>query len=515
MQVFLNILIMIVILAVLISIHEAGHLSMAKLFKVYCFEYSIGFGPKILHVKRKKGETYFSIRAIPFGGYCSMYGEPGVVPDDVKEIPPASRSLEAIAKWKKIIILVAGVVLNYLLGLILLFVSVSCFPQYYFASWGMYVDPNLASDQTNLRLYLDKVDYQEGTDFYNLVDAKKGTYAVKDYALDLGVRNYPSLTAAASTGTILDSDVTICDAKGTALSGTYVALYSPSNLTSAHSLASYIYLYNASSVDPASVSSLYTQAGVTHFPDLSKPYTIRSENCEGYTFKLDLSLIVPTRSENKVVAANQISVTPTFTVKSKVVEDPGCTLAVNSAWNSWSQAWEEWAYYVPECNAAIINGLLGLFNPSNWSSLSGIVGMTAAVGTYSAMGGAAAIFLYAGLISINLAIFNLLPFPGLDGWQILVTLIEGIANRIKRKKWERARDKVLSQPVAASAGASASVTAPISNDVSTPEKPQEDPNVYKPWKIPDKVKGIVSYVGLGLLLLLMVAVMIKDIIALF
>jgi regulator of sigma E protease len=91
MQVFLNILIMLVILAVLISIHEAGHLSMAKLFKVYCFEYSIGFGPKLLHVKRKNGETYFSIRALPFGGYCSMYGEPGVVPDDVKEIPPASR----------------------------------------------------------------------------------------------------------------------------------------------------------------------------------------------------------------------------------------------------------------------------------------------------------------------------------------------------------------------------------------------------------------------------------------
>jgi membrane-associated protease RseP (regulator of RpoE activity) len=64
MQVFLNILIMLVILAVLISIHEAGHLSMAKLFKVYCFEYSIGFGPKLLHVKRKKA------RLISRSGLC-------------------------------------------------------------------------------------------------------------------------------------------------------------------------------------------------------------------------------------------------------------------------------------------------------------------------------------------------------------------------------------------------------------------------------------------------------------
>ena len=53
----LYILIMLVILGVLISIHEAGHLAAAKMFKVYCFEYSIGFGPKLLKVRRKGGET--------------------------------------------------------------------------------------------------------------------------------------------------------------------------------------------------------------------------------------------------------------------------------------------------------------------------------------------------------------------------------------------------------------------------------------------------------------------------
>lgn len=507
MQVFLNIVIMLVILAVLISIHEAGHLSMAKIFKVYCFEYSIGFGPKLLHVKRKNGETYFSIRALPFGGYCSMYGEPGVVPDDVKEIPPASRSLEAVAKWKKILILVAGVTLNYLLGLILLFVSVSCFPQYYFAAGATSVKDTASG--TSLKLYLDEVTYKEGTEVYNLIDAQKGTaYQVKDYVLDIGVRNYPSISEIASTGTIVDSDVTIYKADGTALPTTYVALYSPSSLTSVHSLGDYLYLYAASDTDPSKVSSLYPEAGITHFPDLTNPYNLRSDNCEGYHFQVDLAFY-PLSSENKVVPADKISINPTFTIKSKAIVDPGCTLPVNSAWNSWSGAWKEWAYYVPECNAAIFNGLIGLFIPSNWKNLSGIVGMTAAVGSYSAMGGAAAIFLYAGLISINLAIFNLLPFPGLDGWQILVTLIEGVTNRIKRKRWERRREKALASPVLAPTTANA---APAE---STSAKSEEDLNVYKPWKIPDKVKGIVSYVGLGLLLLLMVAVMIKDIIGLF
>jgi membrane-associated protease RseP (regulator of RpoE activity) len=511
MQVFLNIVIMLVILAVLISIHEAGHLSMAKIFKVYCFEYSIGFGPKLLHVKRKNGETYFSIRALTFGGYCSMYGEPGVVPDDVKEIPPASRSLEAVAKWKKILILVAGVTLNYLLGLILLFVSVSCFPQYYFAAGATSVKDTASG--TSLKLYLDEVTYKEGTEVYNLIDAQKGTaYQVKDYVLNIGVRNYPSISEIASTGTIVDSDVTIYKADGTALPTTYVALYSPSSLTSVHSLGDYLYLYAASDTDPSKVSSLYPEAGITHFPDLTNPYNLRSDNCEGYHFQVDLAFY-PLSSENKVVPADKISINPTFTIKSKAVVDPGCTLPVNSAWNSWSGAWKEWAYYVPECNAAIFNGLIGLFIPSNWANLSGIVKLTAAVGTYSAMGGAAAIFLFAGLISINLAIFNLLPFPGLDGWQILVTLIEGITNRIKRKKWERRRSQAGSKP-AVPASVPVAPAEPSSACVASPDKMAEALSVYKPWKIPDRIKGIVTYIGLGLLLLLTVGVMIKEIIEL-
>ena len=86
-MVVLYILLFILCLSLLIMVHEAGHLATAKIFKVYCFEYSIGFGPKIFSKKRKNGETYFSIRAIPFGGYVSMYGESDTVPEGL-EIDP-------------------------------------------------------------------------------------------------------------------------------------------------------------------------------------------------------------------------------------------------------------------------------------------------------------------------------------------------------------------------------------------------------------------------------------------
>ena len=106
----LYIVLFIVFLSLLIMIHELGHFTAAKIFKVYVQEYSIGFGPALIHKKRKTGETYFSLRVIPFGGYVSMYGE-GVELEDGVQVDQ-SRSLDGIKKWKRAIILVAGVTIS-------------------------------------------------------------------------------------------------------------------------------------------------------------------------------------------------------------------------------------------------------------------------------------------------------------------------------------------------------------------------------------------------------------------
>ena len=68
-----NILLFLLILSVVICIHELGHFIFAKRARVLCHEFSFGMGPKLW--SRKKGETTFSIRAIPFGGFVSMAGE--------------------------------------------------------------------------------------------------------------------------------------------------------------------------------------------------------------------------------------------------------------------------------------------------------------------------------------------------------------------------------------------------------------------------------------------------------
>ena len=71
--ILVSIIAFILILGVIICIHELGHLIFAKKAGILCHEFSFGMGPQL--VKKKKGETTYSIRAIPIGGFVSMAGE--------------------------------------------------------------------------------------------------------------------------------------------------------------------------------------------------------------------------------------------------------------------------------------------------------------------------------------------------------------------------------------------------------------------------------------------------------
>lgn len=104
------ILLAILIFGLLIMTHELGHFAAAKLFGVRVNEFSICMGPAIW--KKTVGETTYALRCIPIGGYCAMEGE-----DEASEDP---RSFTSAKPWKRAIILVAGSVMNFITGLIIL-----------------------------------------------------------------------------------------------------------------------------------------------------------------------------------------------------------------------------------------------------------------------------------------------------------------------------------------------------------------------------------------------------------
>ena len=119
MQSLLTLLAFLVMLTVIISIHELGHLLAAKAFGVYVSEYSIGMG-KLLFSKQGK-ETKYSLRLLPIGGYCAIAGDNDTQIEGSVDISnlPKERTLLGVAKWKKIIIMLAGVFMNFLLALLI------------------------------------------------------------------------------------------------------------------------------------------------------------------------------------------------------------------------------------------------------------------------------------------------------------------------------------------------------------------------------------------------------------
>ena len=114
-----NLLLFVVLLSIIVSIHEFGHLITAKLFGVYCKEYSIGMGPKLFSIKGK--ETEYSLRAFPLGGFVAIAGdtdnslETSVDTTDI----PYERTLPGIARWKRIIVMLAGIFMNMLLAILI------------------------------------------------------------------------------------------------------------------------------------------------------------------------------------------------------------------------------------------------------------------------------------------------------------------------------------------------------------------------------------------------------------
>ena len=106
----------------IIFIHEFGHFFTAKLSGVKVNEFALGMGPAIFKIQ--KGETLYSLRAFPIGGFCSMEGE------DEESDDESSFSKKPV--WKRIIIVAAGAIMNIILGLVLMIILLS--QQSYFAS---------------------------------------------------------------------------------------------------------------------------------------------------------------------------------------------------------------------------------------------------------------------------------------------------------------------------------------------------------------------------------------------
>ncbi|MCQ2752836.1 MAG: site-2 protease family protein [Bacilli bacterium] len=475
-----GILLFIVALGVLIGIHELGHLGAAKLFNVYCFNYSIGFGPQIWHSKRSaKHETVWSLRAIPLGGFVAMYGE-GMADDTVGYIPP-NRSLEGVARYKRAIIVSAGVTLNFILGFILIFIHNAAFPHIFF-DMSHQVDNWTSSIVTTV----DKsyIQIQDG-DALALVQEPLQTVAVEggqttcfvlDDAVSFGGNNYVLVMKNAVTTTKVDPDLT------TSL-GLYVA--QPVNTVidkyckekvDNNALLTVLAINNGKLNDEewlnkekARISKLsdnqkkeeyraalgvyYAGGKINNTVDPDSPYLLNKDSKKEIKAKLQFKSL-----QDEKLELIPVEITLKLNKDQNGWDPIGIalkrTIVRYNAGQSFSATWDEWC----QSNSTIFVALGKIFT-GDISSLGGPLAIASMSSRVLANFGFERYLYMWGMISCNLAIINLLPFPGLDGWTLVVIAYEGVTKK----------------------------------------------------QIPTKVKGILSLVGLLFLMLLAVVILFKDI----
>lgn len=419
----LYILLFIVCLSFLIVIHELGHFTAAKIFKVYVMEYSIGFGPALIHKKRKTGETYFSLRIIPFGGYVSMYGEGVELPEG--QVIDESRSLEKAKAWKRAIILAAGVTLNVVLALHLFFIkNVACSDQQLYLR-NMSVTEGSKADAAGLKT-LDVIALNDEIDANTeeWFSKENTTYYLLDNAATAKFTDEPDQTVYAFVDT---KDVK--NFKDIQMNR-FIVLFASKEATADNKLK----------VDFGKQIS-YNEKFVSVTIDFKTVTKWDEKKEKGVEF-----------------ASHPIEVERTSEGK---LEDFGYSmyLQVNRPLPFFKAIGQSFVDF-GESSTLIFRAIGTLFTKETWNSLGGIV----AIGFESTsvlqnLGIGKYIYLW-GALSVNLAIINLLPFPGLDGYQLVVLAVESITKK----------------------------------------------------KIPNKVKTIVSIVGLGLLFTFMIVLVVKDLI---
>lgn len=315
----------VLVLGAIVLIHEVGHLLSAKYFNVYCKEFAIGIGPKIF--SKVYGETTYSVRLLPIGGYVAMAGESGEEMDI-----PAERSLTGIAPYKRLVVMLAGVFMNFVLATIIFI--------------GIYV-------------YQGRAVIAPAPNIAGVVEespAEAAGFEVDDRVVS-----------------ILFSDGTTIVPKDFYEIITYIQMYSD--------------------------TSVFTVERMGQLVDITvTPEYIQDEN----RYFLGLALPSPTIKE--------IS---TF-------EAVGYGLAE-----------------VKDTVNGMVFTLTRLIRGIGLNSISGPIGIYQVTASQASYGFMNILYLTA-LLSINVAIFNLLPLPILDGGRVVLTLYEMVFRRPVNKRVEQA-----------------------------------------------------------------------------
>ncbi len=312
-------LIAVLFFAFIILIHEFGHFLFAKIFKVKVNEFSIGMGPKL--ISKIKGDTAYSFRLLPVGGYVAMEGE--------SEDSEDANAFGKKAVWKRLIIIAAGAVMNLILGFLIL----SC----------MLSSENLIGT-TVIHGFYDNAASSKYLQAGDQIESINGMHCFSSYDLQVGLMR--------------DSD------------------------------------------------------GIVDF-------TVKRN---GEKIQLD-NVVFQTQKSDEAYGKNDLIIVYDFQVAG----------VKPTFFNSLKYGFLESVSLGRLVFISFYDLFTGQFG---FSALSGPIGTVKAVADTASSYGLSNVLFIMAFISINIGIFNLIPFPVLDGGKFLMIVIEGITKKKLKHKTE-------------------------------------------------------------------------------
>ena len=395
----LTILAFLFVLGVLIFVHELGHFLMARRIGVRVLTFSLGFGPKLLNVKR--GDTEYCVSAIPLGGYVKMAGEN---PEDSRTGAPDE--FLSKGKWQRFQVLIMGPVMNLLLAIVVMTVVFYQGAQVPLYDQQPVVIGSFASNAVGQKAGLqvgDRIVAIDGKavdtwEQFSLVIVGK---AKRDVSLSV-VRN----------GKPVQVQV-VPEARGKYEMGDIgvqpqvhpeIAELSPGEPAIEAGLRKGDVVLAAGGQQNVTYDHLITAIRASE----NKPLVLtikRGDTIQEITVK-------PRKIGDVVMMGAQLSPFETKTM------DPGplqaFTLSLDKNW--------EWARLIGQT-------LVGLFTrETSVKQLMGPVAIADLSGA-AAQAGWIELFSLMAMISLNLGLLNLMPIPVLDGGHIFILALEGLARR--------------------------------------------------------------------------------------
>jgi regulator of sigma E protease len=321
-QSLITILVFVIVLGGLVLVHEIGHFVMARLYRVRVLEFGIGFPPRA-KVLRSGGETLYTLNWLPIGGFVKMEGEDGDDGDDPRSFANATLP-------RKLVILVAGVVMNLLLAFAI-FTGVALWGEPAIGLRAGEVVPGSPAEQVGL----------QGGDVLVTIDGKA----------------YSAFTSVFNPG--------------------------------------------------EAIEDLQSKAGQT--------VVIGVEHPDGTREDVTVTLRVPTEQAPGALGIKDVTGVPIGTVRYA----PGEAIAMG-------------VQRTADAFAMILVGLADLgrsiiTDPTVApEGAAGPVGIAVQLGNILWSAGPLYVVFMAGLLSANLALVNILPFPPLDGGRMLMLLLKAI-----------------------------------------------------------------------------------------